>query len=407
MSVYPIDQIRSDFPVLRQRVGEHPLIYLDNAATSLKPESVIATVSRHYEESSANIHRGVHFLSEKATREFESVRDRVQAFINAAHREEIVFTSGTTAAINLVAHAYGDRYLSAGDEIIISHMEHHSNIVPWQMLRDAKGCILKIVPISDEGELDLDAFAALLSPKTRLVSMVHVSNSLGTVNPIAQVIAMAHAQGVHVLVDAAQAVPYTPVDVQALDCDFLAFSGHKLFGPTGVGVLYGKKDLLDAMPPFLGGGDMILSVTFEKTTYNHLPHKFEAGTPHIAGVIGLGSAIDYVTEIGMTQIEAYEEELRVYATEVLCGIPGVRMFGTSAQKAPILSFLVDDIHPHDIGSVLDSYGIAIRAGHHCTQPVMQRYGIPATARASFSLYNTREDADRLGDAVRKVKELLS
>jgi cysteine desulfurase/selenocysteine lyase len=407
MSDYPIERIRSDFPALQQRVGEHPLTYLDNAATSLKPRSVIDSVRHHYEEDSANIHRGVHTLSERATREFESVRDRMQAFIHAAHREEIIFTSGTTAGINLVANAYADRHLSEGDEIIISHMEHHSNIVPWQMLRDGKGCVLKVVPITDEGELDMDAYADMLGPRTKLVSMVHVSNSLGTVNPISQIIEMAHAHGAHVLVDAAQAVPFTSVDVQALNCDFLVCSGHKLFGPTGVGVLYGKRDLLEDMPPFLGGGDMILSVTFEKTTYNRLPHKFEAGTPHIAGVIGLGPAIDYVTQLGLDKIEAYEDELLEYANAVLSDIPGVRQFGTSAKKAPILSFLIDDIHPHDIGSVLDTYGIAIRAGHHCTQPVMQRFGIPATARASFSIYNTREDADRLGAAIREVKALLS
>ena len=407
MSDFPIERVRSDFPALHQQVGEHPLIYLDNAATSLKPKSVTEAVRHHYEQDSANIHRGVHHLSEKATREFESVRDRVQAFINAAHREEVIFTSGTTAGINLVANAYAERYLSEGDEVIISHMEHHSNIVPWQMLRDSMGIVMKVVPITDSGELDMDAYAAMLGPKTKLVSMVHVSNSLGTVNPIAKVIEQARAQGAHVLVDAAQAAPFTKLDVQVLDCDFLVFSGHKVFGPTGVGVLYGKRELLDSLPPFLGGGDMILSVTFEKTTYNRLPHKFEAGTPHIAGVIGLGPAIEYVSELGLGNIEAYEENLHAYASEVLSAIPGIRMFGTAAEKAPILSFLIDDIHPHDIGSVLDSYGIAIRAGHHCTQPVMQRYGVPATARASFSIYNTREDADRLGEAVLKVKELLS
>ena len=407
MSAYPIERIRSDFPALDQAVGDYPLTYLDSAATALKPQVVVDTVNQHYREESANIHRGLHYLSEKATLAHETARDTVQSFINAEDRAEIIFTSGTTAAINLVAGSYGGAFIGEGDEVIISNMEHHSNIVPWQMLRDRVGCELKIVPITDSGEIDLDAYAGMLNAKTRLVSMVHVSNSLGTVNPIEQVITLAHDAGARVLVDAAQAVTSRPVDVRALDCDFLAFSGHKLFGPTGVGVLYGKRELLDAMPPFLGGGDMILSVTMEKTTYNHLPHKFEAGTAHIAGVIGLGAAVEYVREIGLDQICDYEESLTEYANEALTAIPGVRLYGTAPEKAAILSFLVDDAHPHDIGSILDSVGVAIRAGHHCTQPVMQRYGIAATARASFSMYSSHEEVDRLTQGVMRVKELLS
>ena len=402
-NIYPIEKIRADFPVLKQMVSGHPLTYLDNAATSLKPLSVVDTVRRHYLEESANIHRGVHYLSQKATEAFEAARDTVQAFLNAEHREEIIFTSGTTAAINTVAHSFGNA-LKTGDEIVISQMEHHANIVPWQMLRERTGCVLRIIPITDDGQLDVAAYEAMLGPRTRLVSIVHVSNSLGTVNPVARVIQAAHAQGAKVLVDAAQSVPSRPVDVRALDCDFLVFSGHKVFGPTGVGVLYGKRVLLEAMPPFLGGGDMILSVTFEKTTYNVLPNKFEAGTPHIAGVIGLGAALDYLRGVGLDRVAAHEEELREYATGLLEAIPGVRLVGTAPEKAAIISFVVEGVHPHDVGQILDAHGVAVRAGHHCTQPVMKRYGIPATARASFSMYNTREDAERLAGAVRAVKE---
>lgn len=403
---FPIERIRADFPALQQRVGDHPLTYLDNAATSLKPLPVVETMQHHYLHESANIHRGVHALSQRATAAFESAREAVRRFLNAEAIEEIIFTSGTTASINLVARSYAAGVLRPGDEILISHMEHHSNIVPWQMLREQTGCVLRVVPITDAGCIDAAAYAEMLGPRTRLVSVVYVSNSLGTVNPVADIIRAAHAAGARVLVDAAQAVPCLPVDVRALDCDFLAFSGHKLFGPTGVGVLYGKRELLEAMPPFLGGGDMILSVTFEKTIYNTLPHKFEAGTPHIAGVIGLGRAITYVESIGLASIQAYEEELLAYATARVLEIPGVRLFGTAPQKAPILSFLVDDVHPHDIGSILDAEGVAVRAGHHCTQPVMQRFGIPATARASFSMYNTREEVDRLVAAIGRVKELF-
>ncbi len=406
MNAYPIERIRTDFPALQQLVGGQPLTYLDNAATSLKPEAVIDAVCRHYREDSANIHRGVHTLSQRATAAYEEAREAVRRFLNADATEEIVFTSGTTAAINLVAQAYAARRLKPGDEILISHMEHHSNIVPWQQVRERTGCDLSVIPVTDDGRIDPDAYAERLGPRTRLVALPCVSNALGTINPIAPMIAAAHAAGAVVLVDAAQAAPCLPLDVRALDCDFLAFSGHKVFGPTGIGVLYGKRAWLESMPPFLGGGDMILSVTFEKTLYNALPYKFEAGTPHIAGVIGLGRALDYVTAIGLENIAAYEEDLRAYATATLQAIPGVRLIGTAPEKVAILSFLVDDIHPHDIGSVLDHHGVAIRAGHHCAQPLMQRYGIPATARASFSIYNTRADADRLAAAILRVKELF-
>jgi cysteine desulfurase/selenocysteine lyase len=407
MSSYPIDAIRADFPALQQRLGDYPLTYLDNAATTLKPLAVVETVRRHYLEESANVHRGVHYLSQKATEAFDGARGIVRGFLNAAHDEEIIFTSGTTGSINLVARSYAQPLLKAGDEIVISHMEHHSNIVPWQMLREQTGCVLRVVPITDDGRIDQEAYAAMLGPRTRLVSLVYVSNSLGTVNPVAAMIRAAHACGAKVLIDAAQAVACRPLDVQALDCDFLALSGHKVFGPTGVGVLYGKRALLEAMPPFMGGGDMILSVTFEKTIYNALPYKFEAGTPHIAGVIGLGRALEYVQAIGLERIAAHEEDLRGYATERLQAIEGVRLIGTAPEKVAIVSFTLDGVHPHDVGSILDGYGVAVRAGHHCTQPVMQRYGIPATTRASFSLYNTRAEVDRLAEGVCKVKELFA
>lgn len=407
MSTYPIEAIRADFPALQQRLGEYPLTYLDNAATTLKPLVVVETVRRHYLEESANVHRGVHYLSQKATEAFDGARGIVRGFLNAAHDEEIIFTSGTTGSINLVARSYAQPLLKAGDEILISHMEHHSNIVPWQMLREQTGCVLRVVPITDDGRIDQDAYAAMLGPRTRLVSLVYVSNSLGTVNPVGAMIRAAHACGAKVLIDAAQAAACRPLDVQALDCDFLALSGHKLFGPTGVGVLYGKRALLEAMPPYMGGGDMILSVTFEKTIYNALPYKFEAGTPHIAGVIGLGRALEYVQAIGLERIAAHEEDLRGYATERLQAISGVRLIGTAPEKVAIVSFTLDGVHPHDVGSILDGYGVAVRAGHHCTQPVMQRYGVPATTRASFSLYNTRDEVDRLAEGVCKVKELFA
>ncbi|MDA0576832.1 MAG: cysteine desulfurase [Verrucomicrobia bacterium] len=404
-NTYPIDNVRADFPALRQTVNGCPLTYLDNAATTLKPEAVVEAVRQHYREESANIHRGVHHLSQKATEAYEAARDKVQHFLHAEQREEIIFTSGTTAAINTVAHAFGST-IHADDEIILSEMEHHSNIVPWQMLRERTGCVLRVIPITDDGQLDLAAYEAMLGPRTKLVSVVYVSNSLGTVNPVQRVIDAAHAHGAKVLVDAAQAVACRAVDVRALDCDFLAFSGHKIFGPTGVGVLYGKRVLLDALPPFFGGGDMILSVSFERTTYNALPYKFEAGTPHIAGVIGLGAALDYVNALGLAGIAAHEEDVRDYATRLIARIPGVRLYGTAPEKAAILSFVLEGVHPHDVGQILDTHGVAVRAGHHCTQPVMQRYGIPATARASFSIYNTRADADRLAAAIMQTKELF-
>jgi cysteine desulfurase / selenocysteine lyase len=404
----PLDirRVRSEFPALDQRIHDNKrLVYLDNAATTQKPLPVIAAAERHYRMEAANIHRGLHYLSERATAAYEEARRKVQGFLNAASEREIVFTSGTTASINLVAYSLGSTF-GVNDEIVISHMEHHSNIVPWQMLCDRRGCVLKVAPIDDDGELIFEEYLKLLGPRTRLVAMAHVSNSLGTVNPIREVIAAARRTGALTLVDAAQAVSTRPVDVQALDCDFLAFSGHKLFGPTGVGVLYGRRKLLDDMPPFLGGGDMIASVTFDKTTYNAVPFKFEAGTGNIAGVIGLGHAIDYVRSLGMDAIIAHETDLLHYATARLLEIPGVRIIGTARDKVAIVSFLVGDVHAHDVGTLLDEEGVAIRAGHHCTQPVMDRFGVPATARASFSLYNTRDDADALVHAVRKVKEIF-
>ncbi len=402
-----IDKIRSDFPALNQRINDDkPLVYLDNAATTLKSKPVIEAVNQHYQMESANIHRGVHYLSELATQKYEDTREKVKRFINAPKKEQIVFTSGTTAAINLVAQSYGKTYLQEGDEILITHMEHHSNIVPWQILCEQVGCVLKVAPINDDGEVIMDEYLAMLTEKTKFVSFVYVSNSLGTINPAKQMIDAAHAVGAIVLVDAAQAVAHMSVDVKDLDCEFMTFSGHKLFGPTGTGVLYGKEELLAKMPPVMGGGDMILNVTFEKTTYNRPPYKFEAGTPHIAGVIGLGAAIDYVSELGLEEIAAYEQQLLDYATNSLDNIPGIRFFGTSKHKTAIISFLIDDVHPHDIGSILDLQGVAIRAGHHCTQPVMQRFDIPATGRASFSIYNTHEDIDTLAQAIHKVKEVF-
>ena len=402
-----VQKIRADFPALHQQIhGDKDLVYLDNAATTLKPQSVIDTLTRHYSLESANIHRGVHTLSEKATADYEGARATIASFINAASEKEVVFTSGTTAGINLLARSLGASF-EAGDEVVISHMEHHSNIVPWQLLRDRLGIVLKVVPINDAGELDMTAYKEMLSEKTKLVSMVYVSNSLGTINPIKEVITEAKNVGALTLVDAAQAVSNQVVDVQDLDCDFLVFSGHKLFGPTGIGVLYGKHDVLDALPPDNGGGDMILSVTFDKTTFNKLPYRLEAGTPHIAGVIGLGTAVEYVQALGLEHIAAYEDELLTYATGVMAQLPGIRLIGTAEHKTSIISFVVEGIHPHDIGSILDQEGVAIRAGHHCTQPVMQRYGVPATGRASFSIYNTKEDADQLAAAIQKVQAVFA
>jgi cysteine desulfurase/selenocysteine lyase len=401
-----IEAIRNDFPVLKTLARGKPLVYLDNAATTLKPRQVVEVESHHYLYAASNIHRGVHFLSEQATQQFEGVREKVRAFLNARECAEIIFTPGTTGSVNLVAHSYGN-LLSAGDEILITTMEHHSNIVPWQMLCERRGLTLKVVPINDHGEISLDDVDRLITPKTKLVSMVYVSNALGTINPVRDVIKLAHARGVPVMLDAAQAVAHMPIDVQALGADFVAFSGHKLFAPTGIGVLYGRRELLERMPPFLGGGDMIRTVSFEKTTYAGLPAKFEAGTPHIGGVLGLGAAIDYVSRIGLERIGAYEQELLAYGTKQLSEIPGLKFVGTAQHKASILGFVLDEIHPHDIGSLVDQDGIAIRVGHHCAQPVMKRFGVPATARASLSFYNVPEEIDTLVTSLLKVKELFA
>ena len=404
---FDVEKVRKDFPILRTKVHGHPLVYLDNAATSQKPQAVIDALVRYYEGENANIHRGVHYLSQLATEEFEKARKKVQGFVNAADACEIVFTRGTTEAINLVAQTYGRANVGAGDEVLITAMEHHSNIVPWQILCEEKGAKLRVAPINDAGELVIEEFEKLLGPKTKIVGAAHVSNALGTINPLKQMIAMAHARGVPVLVDGAQAVPHIAVDVQALDADFYTFSGHKMYGPTGIGVLYGKADLLNAMPPYQGGGDMISSVTFEKTTYNKLPHKFEAGTPDMAGVAGLKAAIEYMESIGIEKIAAHEHDLLEYATEVVAGLEGVRLIGTAADKASVLSFLLEDVHPHDIGTILDQEGIAVRTGHHCAQPVMDRFGIPATVRASFAVYNTKAEVDALVRGIRKVREVFA
>ncbi len=399
--------IREDFPNLSVSVHGRPLVYLDNAAMALKPRPVIDAVRRFYESGTSNVHRGVHHLSERATALFEEAREKVRRFLNAARPSEIVFTRGTTDAINLVAQSYGDTFLKAGDEILVTGMEHHSNIVPWQLLCERKGCRLRAAPIDDRGELDMEAFRRLLGDRTRFVSVVYASNSLGTVNPVGEIIRLAHERGAPVLIDAAQAVSHLPVDVQALGCDFLAFSGHKIYGPTGIGVLYGRASLLNRMPPYQGGGDMIASVSFERTTYNVLPYKFEAGTPHVAGVLGLGAAIDYVGGFDLEEVVRYEADLLAYATEALSVVPGLRIIGTARRKVPVISFLMDGIHAHDVGTLVDEDGIAIRTGHHCTQPVMARYGVPATSRASMAFYNTREEIDRLVVALGRVREVFA
>lgn len=404
---FNIKKIRKDFPNLTTTVRGRPLVYLDNAATTFKPNSVIETLETYYKNECSNVHRGVHFLSEQATKDFEAARQKVRDFINAKKTEEIIFTKGTTNSINLVAQSYGRTFLKAGDEIIISHMEHHSNIVPWQMLCEEKGCVLKVIPINDQGELMMPEFEKFLNPKTKFVALVYISNSLGTINPVKKMIAAAHRLKVPVLIDGAQAVNHLKVDVQELDCDFLAFSGHKLFGPTGVGVLYGKAKYLNAMPPMEGGGDMIASVTFEKTTYNILPYKFEAGTPSIAGVIGLGAAIDYVQAVGLENIFTYEQELLAYGTKLLSKISDLQLIGTAREKAAILAFILPDIHPHDLGTLVDREGVAIRTGHHCTMPVMQRFNVPATARASLAFYNTKEEIDVLAAAILKAKDVFA
>ena len=402
-----VARIRQDFPVLRQMVNGHPLVYLDNAATSQKPQCVIDALVNYYTTQNSNVHRGVHTLSQHATDDYEAARGKVRRFINAAEDHELIYVRGATEAINLVAQTYGRQNIGAGDEIIISGMEHHSNIVPWQILAQENGAVLKVVPFNDDGELLLDEYEKLLGPRTKLVSMVHQSNALGTINPMQTVIELAHGRGVPVLVDGAQSIPHIPIDVQKLGCDFFVFSGHKLYGPTGIGVLYGREELLEQMPPYQAGGEMIRSVTFEKTLYNVLPHKFEAGTPNIAGSIGLGAAIDYVDSLGMEQIAAYEKELLDYGTDCLSRIGGLKLIGTAREKGGILSFTLGDIHPHDIGTILDSRGIAIRTGHHCAQPVMQRYDIPATARASLAFYNTKAEIDTLVEGIDRVLEVFS
>jgi cysteine desulfurase/selenocysteine lyase len=404
---FDVERIRKGFPILRTKVHGHPLVYLDNAATSQKPREVIDALVRYYEGENANIHRGVHYLSQIATEEFEKARETVRTFVNAARASEIIFTRGTTEALNLVAQTYGKTNVGAGDEVLITAMEHHSNIVPWQMLCAEKGAKLRVAPMNDEGELLLAEYEKLLSAKTKVVAVGHVSNALGTINPVKQMIAAAHAKGAVVVVDGAQAVPHLKVDVQDLDADFYAFSGHKMYGPTGIGVLYGKQALLEAMPPYQGGGDMISSVTFEKTTYNKVPHKFEAGTPDMAGVAGLMAAIDYMNGIGIEKIAAHEHELLEYATEVIGAIEGVRLIGTAREKAGVLSFVLDEVHPHDIGTILDQQGIAVRTGHHCAQPVMERFSIPATVRASFAMYNTKGEVDALALGIRKVREVFA
>jgi len=399
--------LRNDFPILRQLVNGKPLVYLDNAATSQKPQVVIDAMNRYYLEENSNIHRGVHFLSDKATQSYEAARVKTQHFINAGQSREIIFVRGTTEAINLVANSYGRTHFKTGDEIMISAMEHHSNLVPWQMIAEQTGAVLRVIPMNDRGELFMDKFEKMLNPRTRFVAVVHVSNALGTLNPVREIIRLSHEYGVPVLVDGAQAVAHMRVNVTDLDCDFYAFSGHKMFGPTGVGILYGKSSLLEAMPPYQGGGDMIKSVTYHKTIYNDLPYKFEAGTPNIVGGVGLGATIDYLQSIDFDEIAGYEHELLTYATERLSEIKGLKIIGTAAEKASVISFILEGIHPHDIGTILDDDGIAIRTGHHCAQPVMQCFGIAATARASFALYNVKEEIDALVRGLHNVIRVFS
>lgn len=406
MEKFNIDKIRADFPILKREVNGKPLVYLDNGATTQKPSSVINSIVHYYTDMNSNVHRGVHYLSQISTDAFEVTRKKVQAFINAAEDKEIIITKGTTDGINLIATCYGRAFIHAGDEIIISAMEHHSNIVPWQMLCDEKGCKIRVIPMNDKGELDMDAYSNLFNEKTKLVAVTYVSNSLGTINPVREMISIAHRHGAVVLVDAAQAVQHIQIDVQKLDADFLVFSGHKMYGPTGVGVLYGKEDLLNAMPPYQGGGDMIKEVTFEKTTYNELPFKFEAGTPNIEAGICLNDAIDYINSIGLENIEAYEHDLLQYATEKLAEIPGMRFIGTAEQKCSVISFVIDGTHPYDVGVILDKLGIAVRTGHHCAQPVMDRFGIPGTIRASLAVYNTKEEIDILVAGIQRAVNML-
>ena len=403
---FDAEQIRKDFPVLGREVNGHPLVYLDSGASSQKPNQVIDRLNRYYRLEHANIHRGVHHLSQQATEAYEQARETVRSFINAKNRHEVLFTKGTTDGINLVASSFGREFLKPGDEVIISTMEHHSNIVPWQIICEQKGAKVRVIPINQHGELIIEEFESMLNQRTRLIAVVHVSNTLGTINPVQDIIHLAHSHGVPVLLDGAQAVPHMHIDVQALDVDFYAFSGHKVFGPTGVGILYGKESILNDMPPYQGGGDMIERVTFEKTTYNVLPHKFEAGTPNIADGIGFASAIDYYSQFEESEVAAHEQDLLNYATERLLGIDGLRIIGTAANKASVISFLLADTHPFDVGTILDQLGIAVRTGHHCTQPLMDFYGIQGTARASFAMYNNRDDVDHLVAGIGKAASLL-
>jgi len=405
---FVVDEVRKDFPILTRMVNGKPLVYLDNAATSQKPQSVIDALTQYYTFDNANIHRGLYFLSELATEQYEGARLKVKEFINAMSVSEIVFVRGATEAINLVASTLcRAKLFKDGDEVIVSHMEHHANIVPWQLMGDRKNIKLKVIPINDAGELDMDAFEKLINEKTKLVSVVHISNALGTINPVKKIIEIAHAKKIPVLIDGAQSVPHQKVDVQEIDADFFVFSGHKVFGPTGIGVLYGKTEFLEMMPPYQGGGDMIRTVTFEKSTYDDIPRKFEAGTPNIAGGIALGAALDYVMQFDRAELASYENELLVYGTEKLLEIPGLRIIGTAKEKASVISFVIEGIHPYDIGTIIDTDGIAIRTGHHCTQPVMQRYNLPATARASFAFYNTKEEIDKLVLGIHKVKKMFA
>jgi len=404
---WDVQKVRSDFPILQERARGHQLVYLDNAATSQKPKAVIDEIVRYYQHDNANIHRGVHYLSEKATEDFEAARRAVKRFVNAKQANEIIFVRSATEAINLVAQTYGRVHVGPGDEVLITAMEHHSNIVPWQLLCEEKQAKLRVAPINQEGELILDEFEPLLGPRTKIVALGHVSNALGTINPVSEIVAMAHAKNIPVLVDGAQAAPHLVIDVQALDCDFYALSGHKMYGPTGIGVLYGKMALLEAMPPYQGGGDMISSVSFEKTVYNKVPYKFEAGTPDMSGAVGLHAAIDYLSQLGMNKVAAHEHELLAYATQRLSGIKDLRLIGTAKQKAGVLSFVMQGIHAHDVGTILDQEGIAVRTGHHCAQPVMEIFGVDATARASFGLYNTKEEIDALVRGIQRVKEVFA
>ena len=404
---FDVNKVRADFPILARKIHGKPLVYLDNAATTQKPQAVIDTLIYYYTAQNSNIHRGVHTLSEEATASYEESRATVQRFLNAADPREIIFVRGATEGINLVAQTWGRANIRSGDEIVISAMEHHSNIVPWQILCEQQGANLRVAPVNDAGELLLDEFEKLLGPKTKLVAMSHVSNALGTVNPVRKIVEAARRVNARVLLDGAQAVPHMHVDVRAIDCDFYAFSGHKIYAPTGIGILYGKAELLEAMPPYQGGGDMISSVTFEKTLYNRLPYKFEAGTPHVSGAIGLGAALDYVNSVGLDRIARHEKQVLAYGTRRLLEIPGLRLVGTAKEKEGILSFVLEGIHPHDVGTILDQEGIAIRTGHHCAQPLMERFGVPATARASLALYNTVEEMDALARGIEKVREVFA